>query len=199
MSAPQRIARVYAEALLNTAEQGGQAPDILQELASLVNDVFRADPQFEVFLSSGAMGRDHKAEVLRSIFADRASETLFNFLQVVNEHDRLDLLRPILAAYRESAQRTHWPHGAQVTSAIPLPDDQQETLRNELRETFQREPVLETQVDPELLGGLIVQVGDWLYDGSVRSKLATLRHEIIERSSHEIQSRRDRFCSANGN
>ncbi len=122
----QRIARVYAEALLNTAEQGGQAPDILQELASLVNDVFRADPQFEVFLSSGAMGRDHKAEVLRSIFADRASETLFNFLQVVNEHDRLDLLRPILAAYENLHNERTGRMRVQVTSAIPLPDDQQE-------------------------------------------------------------------------
>jgi F-type H+-transporting ATPase subunit delta len=54
---------------------------------------------------------------------------------------------------------------------------------------------LQEQVDPDLLGGLIVRVGDWVYDASVRRELETLRSELIARSSHEIQSRRDQFSS----
>src|SRR5262245_2865499 len=64
----QRVAKVYAEALLNAAEKRGQADEVLEELESLVQDLFRADPEFETFLSSGAVGRDRKAAVLRTVF-----------------------------------------------------------------------------------------------------------------------------------
>ena len=87
----------------------------------------------------------------------------------------------------------------EVQSATPLPEDQRERLRRELKETFQREPLLSVRTDPELLGGLVVRVGDWLYDASVRVQLDSIRNQIIERSSHEIQSGRDRFSSADGN
>ena len=60
---------------------------------------------------------------------------------------------------------------------------------------LRREPVLELTVDPTLLGGLVVRVGDNLFDGSVRTRIDTLRKQLIERSSHEIQSGRDRFSS----
>ena len=60
---------------------------------------------------------------------------------------------------------------------------------------YGKEPVLHTRVDPDLLGGLVVRVGDWLYDASVRTRLADIRDQVIQRSSHEIQSGRDRFRS----
>jgi F-type H+-transporting ATPase subunit delta len=118
---------------------------------------------------------------------------------VLNEHERLELLRAILAAYRnlrnERARRVR----VQVRTAVPLPDDQRARLQEEVREAFQLEPILEAVVDPEILGGMIVRVGDWLYDNSVRATLETIRNQIIARSSHEIQSRRDRFSTADGN
>jgi F-type H+-transporting ATPase subunit delta len=83
----------------------------------------------------------------------------------------------------------------EVRSAVPLPDDQRERLLNQLRATLQREPILQTRVDENLLGGLVVRVGDWVYDASVKTRLETIRHQLTERSSHEIQSRRDRFSS----
>jgi F-type H+-transporting ATPase subunit delta len=189
----QRVARVYAEALLNTAEKRGEADAVLEQLDSLVGDVFRADPQFEAFLASGAIGRDKKAGVLRAVFEHRASELFFNFLMVVNHHDRLELLRPILATYRALRDRRARRMRVKVRSAQPLPEDQRNRLHQELHDTFHLEPVLDVEVDPDLLGGMVVRVGDWVYDASVRSQLETIRNQIIERSSHEIQSGRNRF------
>jgi F-type H+-transporting ATPase subunit delta len=83
----------------------------------------------------------------------------------------------------------------QVQSAVALAQDQQERLRAELQAAFHKEPVLETQVDPNLLGGMVVRVGDWLYDLSVRTQLENIRDQIIARSSHEIQSGRNRFSA----
>ncbi len=194
----QRVASVYAAALLNAAEKRHQAREVLEELESLVHDLFGADPQLEAYLATTAIGRDRKAAALRSAFEGRASEVFLNFLLVLNDHERLDLSRSVLFAYKELYDRRGGRILVQVRSAVPLPEDQRERLRQEIQETFHRDPVLEAQVDPELLGGLVVRVGDWMYDASVRTKVEVIRNQLIERSSYEIQSRRDRFCSADG-
>jgi F-type H+-transporting ATPase subunit delta len=194
----QRIAEIYAEALLNAADKKGQVEAVLDELDSLIRDLFGADPHFEAFLASSAIGRDPKAQVLRSVFEGRASEVFANFLMVLNHHERLDLLRPILTAARDLYDQRARRLRVQVRSAVPLPDDQRDRLLHELRHTFHLEPVLQTQVDPDLLGGLVVRVGDWVYDTSVRTQLDTIRNQLIARSTYEIQSGRNRFSSTDG-
>jgi F-type H+-transporting ATPase subunit delta len=189
----ERVARVYAEALLDAASERNQAEEMLEQLDSLVQDVFQASPQLEALLTSGAVSRENKEPVIRKAFEGRGSEVFLHFLLVLNQHDRLDLLRAILGAYRrlldQRARRFH----LLVRSAAPLPDDQAQNLVQAVRRITNLEPILDVKVDPDLIGGVILQVGDLLYDASVRSKLALLRKQLIERSSHEIQSGRDRF------
>lgn len=192
----QRVARVYAESLLNSVEKQGHADEVVADLDALVTEVFPSHPNFETFLASGAVGRDRKEPVIRKAFDGRASELFVNFLLVLNRHDRLDLLRPIRAELHALHDQRRRRLRVQVRTAVPLPDDQQTRLRDQLRRAFDREPVLQTAVDPSVLGGLAVRVGDWLYDGTVRTRLDNLRNQLIERSSHEIQSGRDRFRSA---
>ena len=190
----QRVARVYAEALLNAG--GGEEDAVIGELQALVGDVFRQQPDFEEYLSSLATGRDRKAAVIQQVFSNRASEQFLNFLAVLNKHDRLELLRPILAAAATLREKRRGQIHVVVQTAAALPDDQRERLANELRSVFQRDPVLEIQLVPDLLGGLTVRVGDWLYDASVRTQLRNIRKDLFESADHEIQSGRDRFCTA---
>jgi F-type H+-transporting ATPase subunit delta len=191
----QRIARVYAEALYEAAGPPEQARELLDELTALVFDVFQRDANLELYLSSGAVGRDHKKTLIDKTFASRASDTLVNFLLVLNQHDRLDLLRAIQRAYKQLYEERSGLILVEVRSAAPLSDQQMERLRQELRASFKHEPLMAAKVDPDLIGGLTVQVGDWLYDASVRTQLETLRNQLIESSSHAIQSGRDRFSS----
>jgi len=190
------VARVYAEALLAAAGGAGQIDGVLEELESFIKDVFPAQPQFETYLNSLAIGRDRKEALLRSALGQKASPVFLQFLLVLNNHDRLDLLRPILAQCRIlNDQRLHRVP-VHVTSAVPIPPDQRQKLLAELRELMKNEPVLQEKVDPNLIGGLIIRVGDYLYDASVRTQIDTIRTQLIEKASHEIQSRRDRFSSA---
>ena len=193
--ATQHVARVYAEALLNAAQKVGQAADMVDNLDALVNEVFPRDRYLEAFLTSRAVGRERKAQVLRAAFQGRASDLFLNFLLVLNAHDRLDAIRSIDAAVRDLHEEQTGKVRVQVRSALPLADDQQEKLRQQLRASLGREPVLETGVDPALLGGLTVQIGDTLYDGSIRTRLEQIRHQLIERSSYAIQSQRNRFSA----
>jgi F-type H+-transporting ATPase subunit delta len=192
----QRVAKVYAEALLNAAEKQNQATEVLEDLQGLVGEVFRANPLIETLLTSAAVGRQRKAELLRQTFDGRVSETFSNFLQVLNEHDRLELVRPVCVAYRALFDERAGRVRVQVRTAVPLPEDQRERLYHQVREALHREPQVEARVDPDLLGGIVIQVGDWLYDASVKARLEDLRNEIIEKGSHEIQSGRNRFSSA---
>lgn len=194
--ATQRVARVYAEALLNAADKRGEGDAVLEELEAMIGQVFKADPLCESFFSSSAIGREKKERAIQSAVAGRVSEVFANFLGVLNKHDRLDLLRPILAAARQLRDERARRIRVQVRTAVPLPDDQADKLRREIRDFFQREPILETQVEPELLGGVVVRVADWLYDASVRTEIDKIRTELLARGSHEIQSGRDRFSTA---
>jgi F-type H+-transporting ATPase subunit delta len=183
----RRVARVYAEALLSVAEQQGQAAAVLEDLQGLVRDVLDRHPQFEQFLASAAIGRDRKAEAIRAAFGG-ADDVLTRFLLVLNEHDRLEALRAVAITYRELYDHRAGLMQVRVESAVPLTEQQLDRLRHELRESFRREPIVSATVDPALLGGMVVRVDDWVYDASVRTRLANLRKQMFERSSHEIQS-----------
>ncbi len=190
----RRVGRVYAEALYGAAEKQGQAAEILDELEALVA-VLDHQPGLELYLSSAAVARERKAQALRQAFAGRASDVLTRFLLVLNEHDRLNVLRAVVAAYRDLHDRKTGRVRVRVESAVPLPDDQQERLRQELRDVLHREPVLQTRVDPDLLGGLVLRVEDRVFDASVRTRLDNILRQLIEKSSHEIQSGRNRFSA----
>ena len=192
----QRIARTYAEALYRAA--GQQADALYEELDSLLTDLLPADQQGWEFFANPTVGRHHKQAVIEKLFKDRASPLFYNFLQVLNEHERLDLLPAIRAELRKLIDERDHVLRVPVRTAVPLADDQRQRLEHGLREQFQMNPVLEPAVDPELLGGLVVRIGDWVYDTSVRTKLDKIRNDILARSSHEIQSRRDRFSSERG-
>jgi len=185
----RQVARVYAEALYRVAEPKGLAEELLTELDELVNGVFRRDPGLELFFASASIGREVKEHAIESGFTGRASETLVHFLKVLNRHDRLDMLRAIALAYRTLHNRRTHRVVVQVRSAVPLTDAERARVADDVRAVANIEPVLEEKVEPELLGGLIIRVGDWVYDASVRTRLDTVRSELIERSSHGIAGR----------
>ena len=191
----QRIARTYAQALVNAAAAQSNVDDVLEELDSLLDDVFPAQPDLEEVLCRSAAGRDRKAALIQSAFAGRAAEVFLNFLLVLNHHDRLDLLRAVRAACRQINDERQQRVRVRVETAVPLPDDQRQVLVAQLRQTLHKEPVLDEKVAPAMLGGLVVRVGDWLYDGSVATQIQNITHQLLERSSHEIQTRRDHFCN----
>jgi F-type H+-transporting ATPase subunit delta len=191
----QRVAKVYAEALLRAAGRRGQGAEVREELHGLVDDVFRRDPAVERFLASPAVGRERKAEVIKGTFEGRASDLLVDFLYVLNGHDRMDVLRAVARVYNDLLDRRQNRMQVLVRSAVPLADGQRERIVEELRSSFGKEPVLQVSVEPALLGGLVVQVDGWVYDASVRTRLEMIRKQLIENSSHAIQSGRDRFSS----
>jgi F-type H+-transporting ATPase subunit delta len=189
----RHVARVYAEALYKAVESDGSVDAVLDELTTLTDGVFGQDPGLELFFASAAVGRDRKAEVIKAAFEGKATPALVQFLRVLNEHDRLDMLRAIAQAFKAMHERKARKINVHVRSAVPLTDEERQSLMDDVRGVSQMEPVLHEAVDPEILGGLIIRINDWVYDASVRTRIQDVRNQLVERSSHGIQSGRDRF------
>jgi len=192
--AAMQVARVYAAALLNAAQEQNQAGEMLADLQTLVDRIL-GQPELAAFFAGAAVGREKKAQVIDAAFKDRAPALLVDFLQVLNKHDRLDLLRPIAISYKQELDRRNNLLRVSVTSARPLPEDQMERLKQLVRQASNKEPVVDLVINPGLLGGLVIRAGDWVFDASVTSRLESLRNQLTERSSHEIASGRDRLYS----
>jgi F-type H+-transporting ATPase subunit delta len=187
------LTRSYAEALVNVAQKGDDPSALLDELDELVADVFVANRRFASMLGSPALSVKDKDRILSETFGGRASDTLAKFLRVLNQHDRLDLLGPVSRKAREILDRRLNRRPVSVRSAVALDDSQQSALRDRLAAMLGATPVLSLAVDPSLIGGLVIQVGDDVYDASVKSRLEKLRQGLIEGKTHEISSRRDHF------
>ena len=186
------IARVYADAFLN-AVPADRLHEALEEFRSFVDEVLGKQPDFARLILSGTVSRDQKLQLIDRVVAGRGSELFTSFLRVLARHDRLDLVRLVLAQCDIEAEKRSGRKRIQVISAQPLSEGNLNKIRERLAADLAIEPVLEAAVDPYLLGGLRIRVGDTVYDGSLRARLEQLRCRVRERSIHEIQSGRNRF------
>lgn len=185
------LTRNYAEALLNAG--GDQVNAVVEELEAIQADILDIKPRFAAILGSPSISIAQKDQILVDTFEGRALPTVVHFLRVLNRHGRLGMLSSVTKEARSTLDRRQNRKPVTVRSAVPLDDGQQAALRDRLATMIQATPVITLEVDPSLIGGLVVQVGDDVYDASVRTGLERLRGRLIERKTHEIQSRRDHF------
>lgn len=193
------IAAVYAEAFLSAAEHARRTEELLEEFGSFLSDVLDALPDLERILASQLVSPDEKAGLLDRALGPQASPLFLNFLKVVSRHGRLDLLRAIYGQAQQQYDRLRGRVRVQVATATALPEALAQRVAAALSAIVGESPIVERVVDPLLIGGIVVRVGDMVYDASVANQLRQLREQMIDRSTHEIQSRRDRFRSPAGN
>ena len=170
--APRALARRYARALLQAA--GGEAlalRDALRVFGPLVED----HRELRRALLDPALGSEPRRRLLGAI-AERAgaSPLLRRLLDLLAERDRVSLLPDVIEAYAELANAAHGVVSAEAVSAVPLPEVQRQSLAAALGGRVE----LRCRVDPNLVGGVLVRLGGTTYDGSVRTRLATLRWRL---------------------
>lgn len=191
----EQVAQVYARALVQAGEHAGQTEALLGELDSLLDDCLRQLPDLRSILASGLIDSAERIALLDKAFAGRASPLLLNFLKVLVSNERFDALEPIRHAAHKLYDELRGRVAVELTTAVPLDGAVVERLKGPLRALLGGEPQITARTNPELIGGALVRVGDTVYDGSLATGLRRLREQMISRSVHEIQSRRDRFGS----
>jgi F-type H+-transporting ATPase subunit delta len=191
----EQLARVYALAFLNAVAKLPNGDDLVQELQSLVTDVLDRYPQLEHTLESSLVSPDQKEQLLDRIFSKHVSTPVLYFLKVVARHGRLELLRPISQQVAKLHQQRSGKQDVEIRVAAELGDDILETIRARIQKALNMQPVMKVKVDPSLVGGIVVRVGDRLFDGSLRTQLEHVRHAMIERATEMIETQPEKFLA----
>lgn len=180
------VARVYAEALFGIAKDRGEVDATGQELQDFLALV-RDNRDIATFLSTPLLEPAVKVGHLRKALDGRCSEMVCDFLCFLVGKRRADALGMIVAAYRDMADRHASRTRVKVRTATPLSEPARAELESVLRKSLSKEVVIDHVLEPEMLGGAIVGIGDKVYDGSVRNRLNQFRKQIMRSGGYEAQ------------
>ncbi len=179
------IARVYSQSILDLASEQGQQKNLLEELRDLAA-LSEKDASFAHFLGSPMVDSAARADSLEKLLRGKASDLVVNALQVLNRKGRLGLLPVVAESYRQLLQKQEQRVDVEVKTAVPLSD----TLRDQIRQSVARfagfQADLSEVVDPGMIGGMVVRVGDRKIDTSIRSHLGRLRTKLEDRAGREL-------------
>lgn len=173
------VSRVYAQALLELAAALGQADELADEAGELLG-LLSQEPDLDVLLSSRALNSSQRSGVVEQLFKGRVSDVLYRFIQVVNRKDRLGALAGILVTYRGLVSEARGELGVDVYVAEALSDEASRGVAESIGGAMGKQVQLHQHVDPELIGGLKVRVGDRLIDGSVATQLRIMKRKLVD-------------------
>ena len=193
----QYLAAVYAKALLGATERAGNTEAVLEELEALLSEVFQRLPKLESALTSPRVGQEEKLRLLELAIGSRVSQSLLDFLKVLARRGRLDCLRAITRAARQQLNEIRGRVEVTLVTAEPLGEDSTRQAADRLQTALGQEIDLSTSVDPDLIGGAIVRVGDTIFDGSVINRLEQMRRTAHTNSAQKMRDELDRFATSN--
>lgn len=173
------VARSYAEALFELGQRHGAHDDFAQGLNTLTL-LLESDPRIRVFLDTPKVELAVKKRTLRDALAGAVSPLFMNFVLVVMAKRRQRLIHAIAAAYRDLLDEKLGRLHVEVTLAHEPDEAAEQSIIAELTRITGRTVIPHIRVDPSLLGGIIVRFGDRVLDGSLRHRLTSLRHRLVE-------------------
>ena len=175
----QAVARRYASALADVVTARGEAREVREELAAWER-MGRENPQLlEVFRNPTIPYEQKRRVVSALIQRTRVRPTTANFLQVLLQNQRLADLQEINRQFAQELDRRAGAVSAEVTTARPVPEEAQRSLRARLSELTGKDVRLQFTIDENIIGGVVTRIGSTVYDGSVRSQLQQIRNKMI--------------------
>ncbi|MFC4303511.1 F0F1 ATP synthase subunit delta [Cohnella boryungensis] len=173
MSRSSVVAKRYAKGLFQAAQDKGLVAETESQL-SLVVEVIEGDANLRAFLTAPNITLDTKKQTLLQAFGAQVSPLVLNVVGLLIERGREGEIASVLAAYLQVAGNALGRSDAHVTSAVPLSAEEQAKLAEKFGALLNKKIRVTNTVNPELLGGLTVRIGDTLYDGSLKGKLERL-------------------------
>ncbi len=169
--ATSQVAAPYAQALLSIAQSKDKVDEISGITADLLTLLKESDG-LSTFLASPIANTDAKRGVLTQILGDQTNQQMKNFLMLLIDKGRIYLVGPILQEFQSRVRELKQTVLAEVISAVELTDEQKETVRQKVLSMSDAQSVeLESRVDPELIGGVIIKIGSQVLDASMRGQL----------------------------
>jgi F-type H+-transporting ATPase subunit delta len=172
----EEIAQVYARSLFEVAKEQSKIDEIREQLGQFA-DALADDHDLQVFFFSPYFSTPEKEDGLDKAL-DGADEVLVNFLKLLIENHRMPVIFRVRRAYDALWQEENRLLPVSVTSAVELNQETVSEIGDRIADQTGRKVELSAEVDPEILGGIVVRVGNQVLDASVRNRLEQLRKQV---------------------
>jgi len=173
------VSKRYASALFEVAFEIDQYELVKDELSFILN-CLKDEPSLRQLLESPLISSNEKKEILSSIFKENISTETFNFLCVVVDKGRESYIESIIEEYKILADSAKNKIDAVAITAVPM--DKQDLLKLQVNLSMSsgKNIQLQNQVDPTVIGGVLVKIGDKVIDGTVKSRLANMQEQLSQ-------------------
>lgn len=191
----QQVGEIYAKALLAVGNDGGKVDVLVDQLGDVAQAVAEI-PTLKAALESPRIDADAKMGLLSKAFGDKVDGSLLNFLKLLAKKGRFNCLGSAAVSASKLRDDAAGRIQAVLTTASEVDDSVRDRIAKRLSEVIGQEVSLASQVDPAVIGGVVVRVGDTVYDGSVLNQLAQVKAKAIENATNAIRDQLDRFASS---
>lgn len=193
----EQLGKTYARALINAAKaEGGDAPHVIVDQLNQIVDQYLAGSQsLRSAFASPRISEDEKVRVIDRVFGGDFHPLLIKFLKVMASRDRLGHVDAVRKAACEIFDEMMGRVVASVRTAVPLDDQSRSQITQRLSSVMNREVRLIESVDPKLIGGTVIRVGDRVFDGSVATRLNSMARKTRAGFSSKLLEKFDQLTS----
>lgn len=173
------VSERYAQALLELVSDNLSKEDILKELLDITESVIGSGDLNKV-MTSPVISDDEKKNVISKLFENTTNKVILNFLKLLIDKNRFSMLESITKEYKNKINRLNNLLSINVTSAIDLTEDEKSAIKDKLSNILNKNIELEWATNPDIIAGLVFEVGDNIIDNSLRHKLQDLSRNIMK-------------------
>jgi len=172
----------YAGALLALAEAAGREAEVERDLVAML-DLLECDEEVRRFLADRSVRKAGKKKALEQLLDGRICHVLVHFLLILQEEKLLREVRPIAESFFAQYSSRRQQVTGTLTSAVQISPEQVEKIEQEAGHLLGKNVHLRVRIDAGILGGLRIQVGDFIVDGTVEHDLAVARRDLLARKT----------------
>ena len=173
------VSERYAQALLELVSDNLSKEDILKELLDITESV-KSSGDLNKVMTSPVISDDEKKNVISKLFENTTNKVILNFLKLLVDKNRFSMLESITKEYKNEINRLNNLLSINVTSAIDLTEDEKSAIKDKLSNILNKNIELEWATNPDIIAGLVFEVGDNIIDNSLRHKLQDLSRNIMK-------------------
>jgi F-type H+-transporting ATPase subunit delta len=190
----EQLGKVYAHALIGSAKSAGVADEVVDQLGRFVDDYLAKNPQLVLAFSSPRIDEVEKGRVIDRLLGGDFHPVLINFLKVMARRGRLGYVSAVRVAADSLRDELLGRIVAEVRTAVPLDDSLRQTVLTRIAQATSKEVRLVEVVDDRLVGGMVIRIGDTIFDGSVANQINKLSRKVRSGFSRELLQRFDNFA-----
>lgn len=172
------IAQTYGQALLELATEENKVDELMEEVTAL-RQIFADNSELMDFMKHPQISKEEKRELLETALKDRVSNDLVGFVLLIAEKDRFSAVMSVFDYFIDEVNRIKKIGKAHVATPIELSDSQKEKVIKKLLDTTDYETMeIEYEIDPSLIGGMVIRIRDRVVDSSIRTRIYEMKKDL---------------------